>query len=259
MDLGIAGRRAVVAASSRGLGLACADALAAEGVHLVINGRDAERLATVAADLADRHGVEVVPVAADLDTAEGREAVVAAGPEPDILVTNNAGPAPASFTGTDADTWAAALTANMLGPIHLIQLVVDGMRARRFGRIVNITSAMVTTPHPYMVPSIGARAGLTGAVKALSKEVAADGVTVNNLLPERIDTDRQRYMADLAVQTRGITLDEARAEQAASIAARRLGRPEEVGATCAFLCSVPAAFLSGQNIHLDGGSYGGLV
>ena len=259
MDLGIAGRRAIVAASSRGLGLACADALAAEGVQVVINGRDAERLAAVAADLAERHGVEVVPVAADLDTADGRSALIDAGPDADILVTNNAGPAPASFTGADADTWAAALTANMLGPIHLIQSVVDGMRARGFGRIVNITSAMVTTPHPLMVPSVGARAGLTGAVKALSIEVAADGVTVNNLLPERIDTDRQRYMADLAVQARGITLDEARAEQAASIAARRLGRPEEVGATCAFLCSAHAAFLTGQNIHLDGGSYGGLV
>ena len=186
-------------------------------------------------------------------------ALLAACPEPDILVTNNAGPPPSMFVDTTPAAWQAAVTANMLAPLQMIQAVLPGMRERRFGRIVNITSAMVTTPNILMTPSVAARAGLTGVTKAIAGDVAADNVTVNNLLPERIDTGRQRQMADFAVATRGITLEEAYAEIAATIAAKRLGRPDEVGDACAYLCSVQASFVSGLNMHIDGGSYRGLI
>ncbi len=257
MDLGIRGRRALLCASTRGLGRACAESLAREGVDLVVNARSGA--AEAAEELADRFGVTVVGVDADLDTTEGRAALLAACPECDILVTNNAGPSPSVFTDTSLEAWEAALAANLLAPLQMIQGVLPGMRARRFGRIVNITSAMVTTPHAFMTPSVAARTGLTGVTKAVAGEVAADNVTVNNLLPERIDTGRQRQMAELAVSVKGITLEEAYAEMAATIAAGRLGRPEEVGDACAYLCSVQAGFISGQNLHLDGGSYRGLI
>ena len=259
MDLRIRGRKAIVCAASKGIGRACATALAHEGVELVINARNPETLAATAAQIAADAGVRVATVAGDIGDPATREKLLAACPEPDILVNNNGGPPPGRFQDWDHAAWLGAVESNMLAPIAMIRAVVDGMVERRFGRIVNITSAMVKAPQGPMGLSCGARAGLTSACKALSAQVAWANVTINNLLPERIDTDRQRYMADLAVQARGITLDEARAEQAASIAARRLGRPEEVGATCAFLCSAHAAFLTGQNIHLDGGSYGGLV
>ena len=259
MDLGIRGRTALVCGSTRGLGRACAEALAAEGVDVVVNGRDPGTVATVAAELADAHGVAARGVAADLSDSAGRQLLLAACPDPDILVTNNAGPPPAVFTDVTAEAWAAALQANMLGAIELVQGVLPGMRARGFGRIVNITSAMVKSPHPLMTPSIGARAGLTGVMKAVARDAAADGVTVNNLLPERIDTDRQRQMAELAVAVRGVTLEEAYAEMAASIPAGRLGRPEEVGAACAFLCAAGSGYLTGQNLQLDGGAYEGLL
>jgi len=257
MDLGIAGRRALVCGSTRGLGLACAESLAREGVDIVINGRSGA--AEVAAELAAEFDVSVLGVDADLNTESGRSALLAACPEPDILVTNNAGPPPSTFVETTPEAWQAALTANMLAPLQMIQAVLPGMRARRFGRIVNITSAMVTTPLVLMTPSVAARAGLTGVTKAIAGDCAADNVTVNNLLPERIDTGRQRQMADFAVATRGITLDEAYAEIADTIAAKRLGRPEEVGDACAYLCSVQASYVSGLNMHIDGGSYRGLI
>jgi len=257
MDLGIAGRRALVCGSTRGLGLACAESLAREGVDIVINGRTGA--AEVAAELAAEFDVSVLGVDADLNTESGRSELLAACPEPDILVTNNAGPPPSTFAETTPEAWQAALTANMLAPLHMIQAVLPGMRARRFGRIVNITSAMVTTPLVLMTPSVAARAGLTGVTKAIAGDCAADNVTVNNLLPERIDTGRQRQMADMAVAIRGITLDEAYAEMADTIAAKRLGRPEEVGDACAYLCSVQASYVSGLNMHIDGGSYRGLI
>jgi len=257
MDLGIAGRRALVCGSTRGLGLACAESLAREGVDIVINGRSGA--AEVAAELAAEFDVSVLGVDADLNTEAGRSALLAACLEPDILVTNNAGPPPSVFGETTPEAWQAALTANMLAPLQMIQAVLPGMRARRFGRIVNITSAMVTTPLVLMTPSVAARAGLTGVTKAIAGDCAADNVTVNNLLPERINTGRQRQMADFAVATRGITLDEAYGEIAATIAAKRLGRPEEVGDACAYLCSVQASFVSGLNMHIDGGSYRGLI
>ena len=259
MDLGIRGRTALVCASTRGLGRACAESLAAEGVTLVVNGRDAADVAVAADELAGRYGVAVVGVAADLDTTEGRRALLAACPDPDILVTNNAGPSPAAFGDVTAEAWLAALQSNMLSAVELVQGVLPGMRARGFGRIVNITSAMVKSPHPFMTPSVGARAGLTGVMKAVARDVVVDNVTVNNLLPERIDTARQRQMADLAVAVRGITLEEAYAEIAATIPAGRLGRPEEVGDACAFLCAAQSGYLTGQNLQLDGGAYEGLL
>jgi 3-oxoacyl-[acyl-carrier protein] reductase len=259
VDLGIRGRVALVCGSTRGLGRACAEALAAEGVAVVVNGREKESVEEVAADIAARHGVEVRGVEADLSDSAGRQRLLAACPDPDILVTNNAGPPPVVFVDVSADAWASALQANMLGAIELVQGALPGMRARRFGRIVNITSAMVKSPHVLMTPSVGARAGLTGVMKAVARDVVGDNVTVNNLLPERIDTDRQRQMAELAVAARGITLEEAYAEIAATIPAGRLGRAEEVGAACAFLCADGSGYLTGQNLQLDGGAYEGLL
>jgi len=254
MDLGIAGRRAIVCGSSRGLGRACAEALIAEGVQVWLNGRDPERLARTQAELNPAGAV-----AADIDTPEGRAALLAACPDPDILVTNNAGPTPRNFAEVDEDQWMAALQSNMVAPMLLIRAVLPTMRARKFGRIINITSAMVTTPRMHMVMSSGARAGLTAAMKGLSLEVARDNVTINNMLPERFDTDRQIFMAQQVEKREGIPYEEARRLQVASIAARRLGQPREFGAMCAFLCSDLAGFTSGMNMHMDGGSYPALI
>jgi 3-oxoacyl-[acyl-carrier protein] reductase len=259
VDLGIKGRKAIVCASSRGLGRACAEALAAEGVDIVINGRDRPRLEEAAAELAQRYAVAIEPVCADVTTSEGRDLLLAACREPDILINNNAGPAPGSFTSFDEEAWRAALESNLIAAVTLTSSVVPGMRARQFGRIVNITSAMVTTPRPHMALSSAARAGLTAAAKALSLEVAPDNVTINNLLPERIDTDRQRFMAQRVMDAEGVSYEEARHRQEQSIAAKRLGRPEEFGAACAFLCSAQAGFISGNNLHVDGGSYPALI
>lgn len=258
MDLGIEGRRAIVAASSAGLGFACARSLALEGVHVVLNGRDGDRLEAAAQALRDQSTVTVSTVVGDVADPATRSGLLDACPEPDILVTNNAGPPPGRFSAWEREDWLAAVDANMVAPLLLIRDVLDGMVERRFGRIVNITSAMVKAPRSPMGLSSAARTGLTSVVKGLSVDVAASNVTVNNLLPERIDTGRQRQMADLAVAFKGITLDEAYAEIAATIAAGRLGRPEEFGDTCAFLCSAQAGYLTGQSIQLDGGTYGGL-
>lgn len=258
MDLGIAGRRAIVAASSRGLGRACATALAREGVDVVVNGRDAEALdATARTIAAGAPGVRVSAVAGDIALAATRAALLEACPAPDIVVTNNGGPPPGRFQDWTHDDWTGALDANLLAAVFLIRDVLDGMVERRFGRIVNITSAMVMAPLSPMALSSAARSGLTSVAKALSRDVAHANVTINNLLPERIDTDRQRTMAELASAVKGITLDEAYAEIAQTIAAKRLGRPEELGDTCAFLCSAQAGYISGQNLHVDGGSHPG--
>ena len=256
MDLGIAGRHALLTASSRGLGKACALALAAEGVHVTINGTSAENLAAAAAEMA-KFGVDVTTVTADINTHAGREALLAACPDPDILVNNNWGPPPGPWTSFEYEDWLRAVEANMLTPIMMIRGVVDGMRLRRFGRIVNITSQMVKSPFTVMGLSAGARAGLTAACKALSREVAVDNVTINNLLPERIDTERQNYMARQRAESSGMTVAEARQEMVTSIAAGRMGTPEEFGAACAYLCSDHAGYVSGQNLQLDGGSYRG--
>jgi 3-oxoacyl-[acyl-carrier protein] reductase len=259
MDLGIHGRTAIVCASSQGLGRACAEALAREGVRVVINGRNAERIQQAAAELSAITNSQVEGVAGDITTAAGRAAVLAAAPTPDILVNNNAGPSPRAFDEITEDMWMAAVAANMIAPLLLTQAVLPAMVERKFGRIINITSAMVTTPRPHMGLSSGPRAGLTAVFKGLSLDVAKSNVTINNLLPERIDTARQDQMAKAMMTREDITYEEARRRQVQSIAARRLGRPEEFGAMCAFLCSAHSGFVSGQNIHLDGGSYPALL
>jgi 3-oxoacyl-[acyl-carrier protein] reductase len=259
MDLGITGRTAIVCASSRGLGLACAEALAAEGVNVVVNGRDSGRLEDAAARLRQLSSAKITAVIADVTTVEGRSMLLAACPAPDILVNNNAGPPPGKFDDIPHASWVDAVEANMIAPLMLIQAVVPGMKERRFGRIVNITSAMVTTPRPHMTLSSAARGGLTAAVKGLSFELAPYNITINNMLPERFDTDRQVQMAKAAMKRENISYEEARAKQVQSIAAKRLGDPREFGAMCAFLCSAWAGYMSGQNIHMDGGSYPALV
>lgn len=258
MNLGIAGRKAIVCASSRGLGKACARALAAEGVDVVVNGRDRAVLDATANEIRRESRVQVAAVVADLNTEDGRAMLLAACPEPDILVNNNGGPMPGRFEDQDHAAWLAALEANLLAPVLMIRGVIGGMRARRFGRIVNITSAMVKAPHPAMGLSTAARSALTAVCKGLSREVAPDNVTINNLLPERIDTDRQRFMAMVQAQTSGISIEEAYASMAASIAAKRLGTAEELAAACVFLCGAQAGFVSGQNLSVDGGTYPGV-
>ncbi|NNL66319.1 MAG: SDR family oxidoreductase [Myxococcales bacterium] len=259
MDLGLKGRRALVCASSRGLGRACARALAREGAAVVINGRDPAALEQTAQALRAETGGEITAVVADLDVEAERERLVAACPDADILVNNNGGPPPGRFQDWDHAAWLAALEANLLAPVLLIRALLPGMRERGFGRIVNITSAMVKAPAAPLGLSTAARSGLTAVCKALSREVAADNVTINNLLPERFDTDRQLQMATLVSKVKGISMEEARAEQVRSIAAGRLGTPEEFGEACAFLCSAQAGYISGQNLQLDGGSYPGVV
>jgi 3-oxoacyl-[acyl-carrier protein] reductase len=259
MDLGIAGRTAVVCASSRGLGKACAQALAREGVNVVVNGRDPERLKATAAEIKGESTAGVTAVEADVTTAEGRAKLLAACPQPDILINNNAGPPPKNFLDVEPEDWAAALDANMIAALALTRAVVPAMKERHFGRIINITSAMVSTPRGHMGLSSGARAGLTAVMKGQAIDLARFNITINNMLPERIDTDRQHFMAEREMKAHGITYEEARARQVASIPAGRLGRPSEFGATCAFLCSDFAGFITGMNVHLDGGAYPALL
>ncbi len=259
MDLGISGRRAIVMASSRGLGRACAETLAREGVDVTVNGRDPQVLAAAAAELRAKHGVVIREVAGDVQLDETRAVLLEACARPDILVTNNAGPAPAPYRAWDRDAWLAALDANLLAPMLMVRAVLDGMVERGFGRIVNITSAMVKAPVGAMGLSAGARAGLTAAVKGIARDVAHANVTINNLCPERFDTARQRQMAELATKVKSITLDQAYDEIRGTIAARRLGDPAEFGDACAFLCSAQAGYLTGQSISIDGGTYPGLL
>jgi len=259
MDLGIRGRQAMVVASSRGLGRACAEALAREGCDVIVNGRHADAAHEAAAAIAAAHGVRAMAVVGDATTAEGRDALLAACPEPDIVVLNGEGPPVRPFRDISEAEWEDAAHRTMIAPLLLVQRVIGGMCTRRFGRIVAITSAMVKSPSPAMSLSIAPRTGLTGALKALSKDVVRHNVTINQLLPERIDTGRQHQMALLAMEREHITYEQARQAQVASIRAGRLGRPEEFGDACAFLCSAQAGYLSGQNLQLDGGSYAGLI
>lgn len=260
MDLGLQGKKAIVCASSRGLGNACATSLAKEGCSIVLNGLDALRLEAAAQRIRAATGVRVTAVAANINTEAGRASLVEVCPDADILVNNNAGPPPGEFQAWESEDWMRAIEANMLAPIFMIRALLPGMRARRFGRIVNITSAMVKSPKfPEMALSTAARTGLTGLAKSLSRVVAVDNVVINNLLPERIDTDRQVFMAKRIMHESSVSYDEARAQIANSLPAKRFGRPEEFGDTCAFLCSAQAGFMTGQNIQLDGGSYEGVV
>jgi 3-oxoacyl-[acyl-carrier protein] reductase len=258
MDLGINGRKALLCASTQGLGFACAMALANEGCEVWINGRNAARLASAAEQVRrETHG-RVHMVQADLNTEHGRDALLTACPQPDILVTNGAAPLPGQLVEWDHAAWIANLEANLVTVMLLIRAVLPGMRARHFGRIVNITSATVKSPHAAMGMAAAARAGLTAASKALARDAIADNVTLNNLLPERFDTARQEFSVRRLMAEQGIGRDAARAQIAATVPAKRLGRPEEFGAACAFLCATNAGFMTGQNLQLDGGAYGGL-
>ena len=258
MDLGIEGRKALVCASSQGLGFACALALSREGAVVTINGRDGDKLEAARSRIASATGREVKAVVADLGDAAARDLLIAACGDSDILINNNGGPPPGHFLAWDEAAWMSAINANMIPALMLIRGIMPGMRERKFGRIVNITSAMVKTPLAPMGLSTAARTGLTAACKALVPEVASDNVTINSLLPERFDTERQQMMARLTMSARNISYEDARAEIANSIAAKRFGRPEEFGDACAYLCSAQASFISGQQIQLDGGSYRGL-
>lgn len=259
MDLGLSGRRAIVCAASRGLGRACAERLAAEGADVLLVARTEGPLREAAAGIAAPGSTGVRWVAADLSTDEGLAAVVGACPDPDILVNNAGGPPPGNFRDWGRAEWHRALDANMLAAILLIRATVDGMIDRGFGRIVNITSSAVRSPLPALGLSNGARAGLTGFVAGLAREVARHGVTVNNLLPGPFDTGRLRSNLEARAAREGRTVEETRETARLSNPARRFGRPEELGAACAFLCSIHAGYINGQNIVLDGGAHSGLA
>ncbi len=259
MDLNIAGRKALVCGASAGLGFACAEALAKEGVELVIAARTEATLKEAAAKLSAVSKAPVSWVAADVTTAEGRERIFTAHPDFDIVVTNAGGPPPGDFRNWDRDTWLAALDANMLSPIEIIKRTVDGMMARGFGRIINITSSAVKSPVDGLGLSTGARSGLMSYCKGVSREVASSNVTINNLLPERIDTDRQRFMAELGAAMKGQTIEEAYDDIRSTIAARRLGTPSEFADACAFLCSAHAGYITGQSLLIDGGTFPGVL
>ncbi|RID93852.1 SDR family oxidoreductase [Gemmobacter lutimaris] len=254
MDLGIRGKRALVCASSKGLGRGCAEALAAAGVELVMNARGAEALVAAAAEIRESYGVPVTTVAADVTTEAGQAEVLAAAGDVDILVTNAGGPPPGLWSDWSRDDFIRALDANMLAPIALMKALLPGMIERRWGRVINITSQSVKAPIPQLGLSNSARAGLTGYVAGTSRQVAPFGVTINNMLPGIHDTDRATALDGGVMQARGISRDEARAERMATIPARRYGTRAEFGAMCAFLASQHAGFIVGQNILLDGGA-----
>lgn len=254
MDLGIKGKKALVCASSKGLGLGCARALAAAGVDLVMNARGTEALEAAAAAIRADFGVTVDTVAADVTTENGRKAVLNAASGVDILVTNAGGPPPGLWSDWDRDDFIRALDANMLTPIALMKALMPAMMERGWGRVVNITSQSVKAPIPQLGLSNAARTGLTGYVAGTARQVAGKGVTINNLLPGIHATDRADALDGGVVKAQGITLDEARKRRAATIPAGRYGTSEEFGAACAFLCSVHAGFIVGQNILLDGGA-----
>lgn len=255
MDLGISGRKAIICGSSRGLGRACAQALAEAGVAVIINGRDAARLEATAEAISRATGSTVTPVVADIATREGQATLLAACPQPDILVNNNGGPPFRDFRALERTDMVEGLTMNMVAPIELIQKVVDPMIARRFGRIVNITSVSVKMPLAGLDLSSGARAGLTSFVAGVARSVAEHNVTINNLMPGYFATERLRAVFAAGAQRSGASEDEVAARMLAGVPAKRFGSPEEFGQTCAFLCSAQAGFITGQNLLLDGGMY----
>ncbi len=257
MDLGIAGRRALVCAASKGLGRGCAEALAREGADVTIVARTEATVAKTADEIGKLSGRRVAWVACDITTAEGRAAALAACPRLDILVNNAGGPPPGDFRDWDRDAWLRAIDANMLTPIELIKATVDGMIERKFGRIVNITSAAVKAPIDILGLSNGARSGLTGFIAGLSRKVARDNVVINNLLPGSFDTDRLRGNMATRAKNAGMPVEEVAAKAQAGIPVGRFGTAAEFGELCAFLCSVHAGYLVGQNILIDGGAYPG--
>jgi len=256
MDLGIAGRKAIVCASSRGLGLACAKALAEAGCEVIINGRNQEHLAAAAAELK-KTGAKVIAVAADVASPEGQKALFAACPAPDILVNNNAGPPFRDFRELDRQKMLDGVLANMVVAIELIQKSIDSMVAQKFGRIVNITSGSVKMPLVGLDLSSGARAGLTAFLAGVARSVAAANVTINFVLPGTFETDRFRSNIESTAKKKSISYDAAFAERVGTVPAKRIGQPDELGATCAFLCSAQAGYITGQNILIDGGAFPG--
>ena len=257
MDLGIRGKTALVCAASKGLGKGCAMALAREGANLVITARGADALEATAAELRKTFGVNVKAVAGDITTAEGRKVALEAAPTADILVNNAGGPPPGDFHEWDRETWVKAVDANMITPILMIRAVVDGMIARKFGRIVNITSGAVKAPIPELGLSNGARTGLTGFIAGLSRITVRHNVTINNLLPGPFETDRLRSNLEFNAKKLGKTAAELRKARTEANPAGRFGRIEEFGDACAFLCSAQAGFITGQNLLMDGGAYPG--
>ena len=259
MDLGIKGRKALVTGASKGLGKACALSLAREGVQVTITGRSEESLVQAAADILRATGEKVQTVAGDITTDGGREAALLACPEPDILVTNAGGPPAGDFRDWDREQWGKALDANLLAPVFLIKAVLDPMIARRFGRIVNITSHAVKSPIATLGLSNAARIGLTGFVAGLSRQVVRHNVAINNLLPGLHDTDRQfSAMAGIA-KAQGISVEEAIKRYVAALPSGRIGNPAEFGDACAFLCSAQAGYFAGVNLSADGGAYSGTM
>ncbi len=255
LDLGISGRRAIVCAASKGLGRACAMALSRAGVELTITARTRETLEETAQQIRAATGGKVTAVAGDITTEAGRSATLAACPEPDILVNNAGGPPHGDFREWGIEDWQKAVNANMLTPIMLIKATVDGMSARKFGRIVNITSGSVKSPIPNLGMSNGARAGLTGFVAGLARQVARHNVTINNLLPGPFLTDRLRSGIEFEARRQNVSFEEMLAKRSASNPTGRVGDPEEFGAACAFLCAASSGFIVGQNLLLDGGAF----
>src|SRR5215472_9723983 len=256
MDLGIAGRKAIVCASSRGLGYACAKALAQAGCEVVINGRDRARLEAAAAELK-KSGAKVFAVTADVASAEGQKALFAACPEPDILINNNAGPPFRDFRELDRQKMLDGVIANMVVAIELIQKAIDPMVARKFGRIVNITSGSVRMPLVGLDLSSGARAGLTAFLAGVARSVAPSNVTINFVLPGTFETDRFRSNIEATAKKKNISYDAAYAERVGAVPAKRIGQPDELGTMTAFLCSAQAGYITGQNILIDGGAFSG--
>ncbi len=254
MDLGISGKRAIVCASSKGLGRACAMALAEAGCEVVVNGRDRESVAATAREIAAATGATIIPVVADVGTPEGRAALLGACPSPDILVNNNAGPPTKDFRQLSHADMVKGVEGNMITPIELIQAVIDGMIERRFGRIVNITSSSVKSPLPMLDLSSGARAGLTAFISGVARQVAPHNVTINSIQPGAFLTDRLRYIAAQAARTRNVSLERQLEDRVLTIPAGRLGDPREFGQLCAYLASAQAGYITAQNLLIDGGA-----
>jgi len=255
MDLGIAGRKAIVCASSRGLGKACARALAEAGCEVVINGRDAKTLNATATELSGITGTKITAVVADVATPDGQKLLLAACPQPDILINNNAGPPLRDFRELTRAQMLDGVTANMIVAIELIQKVIDPMTQRKFGRIINITSAAVKAPLAGLDLSSGARAGLTAFLAGVARTVADKNVTINNILPGAFDTDRLRGTLSKTAESKGKSITQVAADRIATIPAKRFGDPAEFGAAAAFLCSAQAGYITGQNLLIDGGTF----
>ena len=257
MDMGIKGKTAIVCASSRGLGKGCALALAAEGVDLIINGRDQETLSSTAKEIREKYGVKVAEFCADITIKDQQIKLIELCPNPDILVNNAGGPPPGDFRDWEREDWMNACIANMFTPIELIKAYVDGMQDRKFGRIINITSSSVKAPIDILGLSNGARSGLTGFVAGIARKTIINNVTINSILPGPFDTDRLRNSFKFVSDKTGQSIEEVRAARAAENPSGRFGTPDEFGAACAYLCSSHAGYITGQNLLIDGGGYPG--